>query len=283
MAAIAPMKAAPPAAAESAPILALNNIEVVYDRVILVLKGVSLAVPSRGIVALLGANGAGKTTTLKAISNLLHSERGEVTKGAIVFDGDEVQSLSPNEVVRRGCIQVMQGRYCFGHLTIEENLLTGAFTRRDGTAAIRADLDKVYAYFPRLRERRQSLAGYTSGGEQQMCAIGRALMSHPKMILLDEPSMGLAPQIVEEIFMIMKSLNESEGVSFLLAEQNANLALKYSSHGYILENGRVVLDGAAATLAENEDVKEFYLGVAEGKRKSFREGKHYKRRKRWLA
>jgi branched-chain amino acid transport system ATP-binding protein len=283
MAAIAPMKAAPPAAAESAPILALNNIEVVYDRVILVLKGVSLAVPSRGIVALLGANGAGKTTTLKAISNLLHSERGEVTKGAIVFDGDEVQSLSPNEVVRRGCIQVMQGRYCFGHLTIEENLLTGAFTRRDGTAAIRADLDKVYAYFPRLRERRQSLAGYTSGGEQQMCAIGRALMSHPKMILLDEPSMGLAPQIVEEIFTIMKSLNESEGVSFLLAEQNANLALKYSSHGYILENGRVVLDGAAATLAENEDVKEFYLGVAEGKRKSFREGKHYKRRKRWLA
>jgi branched-chain amino acid transport system ATP-binding protein len=283
MAAIAPMKAAPPAAAESAPILALNNIEVVYDRVILVLKGVSLAVPSRGIVALLGANGAGKTTTLKAISNLLHSERGEVTKGAIVFDGDEVQSLSPNEVVRRGCIQVMQGRYCFGHLTIEENLLTGAFKRRDGTAAIRADLDKVYAYFPRLRERRQSLAGYTSGGEQQMCAIGRALMSHPKMILLDEPSMGLAPQIVEEIFTIMKSLNESEGVSFLLAEQNANLALKYSSHGYILENGRVVLDGAAATLAENEDVKEFYLGVAEGKRKSFREGKHYKRRKRWLA
>jgi branched-chain amino acid transport system ATP-binding protein len=283
MAAIAPMKAAPPAAAESAPILALNNIEVVYDRVILVLKGVSLAVPSRGIVALLGANGAGKTTTLKAISNLLHSERGEVTKGAIVFDGDEVQSLSPNEVVRRGCIQVMQGRYCFGHLTIEENLLTGAFTRRDGTAAIRADLEKVYAYFPRLRERRQSLAGYTSGGEQQMCAIGRALMSHPKMILLDEPSMGLAPQIVEEIFTIMKNLNESEGVSFLLAEQNANLALKYSGHGYILENGRVVLDGAAATLAENEDVKEFYLGVAEGKRKSFRDGKHYKRRKRWLA
>ena len=255
----------------------------VYDRVILVLKGVSLTVPNRGIVALLGANGAGKTTTLKAISNLLHSERGEVTKGAIVFDGSEVQALSPNEVVRRGCIQVMQGRYCFGHLTIEENLLTGAFTRRDGVAAIRADLEKVYAYFPRLRERRQSLAGYTSGGEQQMCAIGRALMSNPKMILLDEPSMGLAPQIVEEIFTIMKSLNDSEGVSFLLAEQNANLALKYSGHGYILENGRVVLDGAAATLAENDDVKEFYLGVAEGKRKSFREGKHYKRRKRWLA
>jgi branched-chain amino acid transport system ATP-binding protein len=283
MTAVRPMKSVPALAAGPAPILSLNNIEVVYDRVILVLKGVSLAVPSGGIVALLGANGAGKTTTLKAISNLLHSERGEVTKGAIEFDGAQVQSLSPNDVVRRGCIQVMQGRFCFGHLTIEENLLTGAFTRRDGSAAIRADLEKVYVYFPRLRERRQSLAGYTSGGEQQMCAIGRALMSSPKMILLDEPSMGLAPQIVEEIFTIMKSLNESEGVSFLLAEQNANLALKYSSYGYILENGRVVLDGAAAALSENEDVKEFYLGVAEGKRKSFRDGKHYKRRKRWLA
>ena len=275
--------AAPVAATNSAPILSLNNIEVVYDRVILVLKGVSLSVPDGGIVALLGANGAGKTTTLKAISNLLHSERGEVTKGAIVFDGAEVQGLSPNEVVRRGCIQVMQGRYCFGHLSVEENLLTGAFTRRDGAAAIRADLEKVYTYFPRLRERRQALAGYTSGGEQQMCAIGRALMSRPKMILLDEPSMGLAPQIVEEIFTIMKNLNDSEGVSFLLAEQNANLALKYSGYGYILENGRVVLDGTATALAQNEDVKEFYLGVAEGKRKSFREGKHYKRRKRWLG
>ncbi len=284
MTVVAATNSEPAAGANAAPsILALNNIEVVYDRVILVLKGVSLAVPNGGIVALLGANGAGKTTTLKAISNLLHSERGEVTKGAIEFDGAQVQSLSPNEVVRRGCIQVMQGRFCFGHLTIEENLLTGAFTRRDGAAAIRASLEKVYAYFPRLRERRQSLAGYTSGGEQQMCAIGRALMSSPKMILLDEPSMGLAPQIVEEIFAIMKSLNESEGVSFLLAEQNANLALKYSGYGYILENGRVVLDGAAAALSENEDVKEFYLGVAEGKRKSFRDGKHYKRRKRWLA
>ncbi len=275
--------AAPVAATNSAPILSLNNIEVVYDRVILVLKGVSLSVPDGGIVALLGANGAGKTTTLKAISNLLQSERGEVTKGAIVFDGAEVQRLSPNEVVRRGCIQVMQGRYCFGHLSVEENLLTGAFTRRDGAAAIRADLEKVYTYFTRLRERRQALAGYTSGGEQQMCAIGRALMSRPKMILLDEPSMGLAPQIVEEIFTIMKDLNDREGVSFLLAEQNANLALKYSSYGYILENGRVVLDGTATALAQNEDVKEFYLGVAEGKRKSFREGKHYKRRKRWLG
>jgi branched-chain amino acid transport system ATP-binding protein len=283
MVAVTSINAAPTAAPTTAAILSLNNIEVVYDRVILVLKGVSLTVPDGGIVALLGANGAGKTTTLKAISNLLHSERGEVTKGAILFDGGEVQGLPPNEVVRRGCIQVMQGRFCFGHLTVEENLMTGAFTRRDGGAAIRAHLDKVYTYFPRLRERRQSLAGYTSGGEQQMCAIGRALMSHPKMILLDEPSMGLAPQIVEEIFTIMKTLNDNEGVSFLLAEQNANLALKYSSYGYVLENGRVVLDGAAATLAENEDVKEFYLGVAEGKRKSFRDGKHYKRRKRWLA
>ncbi len=283
MSAVTSTMAAPVAAENSAPILSLNNIEVVYDRVILVLKGVSLSVANGGIVALLGANGAGKTTTLKAISNLLHSERGEVTKGAIVFDGTEVQSLSPNEVVRRGCIQVMQGRYCFGHLSVEENLLTGAFTRRDGAAAIRADLEKVYAYFPRLRERRQAMAGYTSGGEQQMCAIGRALMSRPKMILLDEPSMGLAPQIVEEIFTIMKNLNDSEGVSFLLAEQNANLALKFSGYGYILENGRVVLDGTATALAQNEDVKEFYLGVAEGKRKSFREGKHYKRRKRWLG
>jgi branched-chain amino acid transport system ATP-binding protein len=283
MTAVASTMAAPVAATNSAPILSLNNIEVVYDRVILVLKGVSLSVANGGIVALLGANGAGKTTTLKAISNLLHSERGEVTKGAIVFDGTEVQGLAPNEVVRRGCIQVMQGRYCFGHLSVEENLLTGAFTRRDGAAAIRADLEKVYAYFPRLRERRQAMAGYTSGGEQQMCAIGRALMSRPKMILLDEPSMGLAPQIVEEIFTIMKSLNDNEGVSFLLAEQNANLALKYSGYGYILENGRVVLDGTATALAQNEDVKEFYLGVAEGKRKSFREGKHYKRRKRWLG
>jgi len=269
--------------ADSAPILSLNNIEVVYDRVILVLKGVSLAVPSGGIVALLGANGAGKTTTLKAISNLLHSERGEVTKGTIVFDGAEVQALSPSEMVRRGCIQVMQGRHCFGHLNIEENLLTGAFTRRDGSAAIRADLDKVYGYFPRLAERRDALAGYTSGGEQQMCAIGRALMSRPKMILLDEPSLGLAPQVVDEIFTIMRNLNNSEGVSFLLAEQNTNVALNFATYGYILENGRVVLDGTAVALRDNDDVKEFYLGVAEGRRKSFRASKHYKRRKRWLA
>ena len=264
-------------------ILVVNNIEVIYDHVILVLKGVSLGVPKGGIVALLGANGAGKTTTLKAISNLLHSERGEVSKGSIVFDGEEVQARSPNELVRRGCVQVMEGRHCFGHLTIEENLLTGAFTRRDGKSAIKADLELVYGYFPRLKERRGSMAGYTSGGEQQMCAIGRALMSRPKMILLDEPSMGLAPQIVEEIFEIVHRLNEKEGVSFLLAEQNTHMALKYSSYGYILENGRVVMDGEATALAENEDVKEFYLGIAEGKRKSFREGKHYKRRKRWLA
>jgi branched-chain amino acid transport system ATP-binding protein len=249
----------------------------------LVLKGVSLDVPKGGIVALLGANGAGKTTTLKAVSNLLHAERGEVTKGSIVFAGDEVQDLSPNELVRRGCIQVMEGRHCFGHLTIEENLLTGAFTRRDGKAAIKRDLDLVYGYFRRLSERKSSLAGYTSGGEQQMCAIGRALMSRPKMILLDEPSMGLAPQIVEEIFEIVKDLNVKESVSFLLAEQNTNMALKYATYGYILENGRVVMDGDAKQLTENEDVKEFYLGISEGRRKSFREGKHYRRRKRWLA
>jgi branched-chain amino acid transport system ATP-binding protein len=264
-------------------ILSVNNIEVVYNHVILVLKGVSLEVPKGGIVALLGANGAGKTTTLKAISNLLHAERGEVTKGSILFEGEEVHSRSPNELVRRGCIQVMEGRRCFAHLTIEDNLLTGAFTRKDGSAAIKRDLDLVYSYFSRLKERRSSIAGYTSGGEQQMCAVGRALMSRPRMILLDEPSMGLAPQIVEEIFDIVKNLNQKEGVSFLLAEQNTNMALKYASYGYILENGRVVMDGEAKALRENEDVKEFYLGIAEGKRKSFRDVKHYKRRKRWLA
>jgi branched-chain amino acid transport system ATP-binding protein len=271
------------AAAAPANILSVNNIEVIYDHVILVLKGVSLEVPAGGIVALLGANGAGKTTTLKAISNLLHSERGEVTKGSIVFEGTQVDGLSPNELVRRGCIQVMEGRQCFGHLTVEENLLTGAFTRRDGNAAIRQDLERVYAYFPKLRERRLSLAGYTSGGEQQMTAVGRALMSKPKMILLDEPSMGLAPQIVEEIFEIVNALNEKEGVSFLLAEQNTFMALRYARYGYILENGRVVLDGKASELRENEDVKEFYLGVGEAGRRSFRDVKHYKRRKRWLA
>ncbi|ALV29979.1 ABC transporter ATP-binding protein [Pannonibacter sp. Q-1] len=276
------LQASSPAAASS-PILSVNNIEVIYDHVILVLKGVSLTVPEGGIVALLGANGAGKTTTLKAISNLLRAERGDVTKGSITFKGDQVQDLSPNDLVRRGCIQVMEGRHCFGHLTIEENLLTGAYTRRDGAGAIKADLEMVYNYFPRLRERRRSQAGYTSGGEQQMCAIGRALMSRPRMILLDEPSMGLAPQLVEEIFEIVKQLNEEQGVSFLLAEQNTNIALRYATYGYIVESGRIVLDGEAKALRENEDVKEFYLGVGGEGRKSFRDVKHYKRRKRWLA
>ncbi|WP_269932965.1 ABC transporter ATP-binding protein [Aminobacter sp. HY435] len=265
------------------PMLSVNNIEVIYDHVILVLKGVSLAVPQGGIVAILGANGAGKTTTLKAISNLLHAERGEVTKGSIEFDGQRVDSLSPNELVRRGCIQVMEGRHCFGHLSIEENLLTGAFTRRDGNRAIRDDLDMIYDYFPRLKQRRSSMAGYTSGGEQQMCAIGRAMMSRPKMILLDEPSMGLAPQVVDEIFEIVKDLNSKQGVSFLVAEQNTNMALKYATYGYIMETGRIVMDGDAASLRDNEDVKEFYLGIGGEGRKSFREVKSYKRRKRWLA
>ena len=264
-------------------LLSVNNIVVIYDHVILVLKGVSLAVPKGGIVALLGANGAGKTTTLKSISNLLGAERGDVTKGSITYDGIEVQSLDPNELVKRGVIQVMEGRHCFPHLTVEENLQTGAYTRRDGNAAIRQSLAMVYQYFPRLKERRTSLAGYISGGEQQMCAIGRALMSNPSTMLLDEPSMGLAPQLVEEIFEIVKELNVREGVSILLAEQNTNIALRYANYGYILESGRVVMDGDAKDLAENEDVKEFYLGVSGEGRKSFRDVKHYKRRKRWLA
>ena len=282
-AAVPPASSVSKARGAAAPILSVNNVEVVYDHVILVLKGVSLAVPRGEIVALLGANGAGKSTTLKAISNLLSAERGVVTKGSIVFDGEEVHARSPNELVRRGCIQVMEGRHCFAHLTVEENLLTGAYTRRDGRAAIAAELDRVYAYFPRLKTRHRAIAGYISGGEQQMCAIGRALMSRPKMILLDEPSMGLAPQLVEEIFEIVGDLNAREGVSFLLAEQNTRMALRYARHGYVLENGRVVLDGEAEALSANEDVKEFYLGIAEGRRKSFREGKHYRRRKRWLA
>ena len=271
------------AAPTTEPILSVNNIEVIYDHVVLVLKGVSLTVPRGGIVAVLGANGAGKTTTLKAISNLLKAERGDVTKGSIIFEGERVDTMSPADLVRRGCIQVMEGRHCFGHLTIEENLLTGAFTRKDGRAAIKRDMEMVYNYFPRLRQRMKSMSGYTSGGEQQMCAIGRALMSRPKMILLDEPSMGLAPQIVEEIFEIVKDLNAKEGVSFLLAEQNTNMALKYATYGYIMETGRIVMDGDAQSLRENEDVKEFYLGVAGDNRKSFRDVKHYKRRKRWLG
>lgn len=263
-------------------LLDVNNIEVIYNHVILVLKGVSLNVPKGGITALLGGNGAGKTTTLKAVSNLLQSERGEVTKGTINYHGEPIADLNPAELVRRGVIQVMEGRHCFEHLTVEENLLTGAYIRKDGKAAVTQDLEMVYNYFPRLRERRKSQAGYTSGGEQQMIAIGRALMANPETILLDEPSMGLAPQLVEEIFEIVKRLNENEGVSILLAEQNTNIALKYAHYGYILESGRVVMDGTAENLRENPDVKEFYLGVAEEGRKSFRNVRSYRRRKRWL-
>jgi branched-chain amino acid transport system ATP-binding protein len=260
--------------------LSISNVEVIYDHVILVLRGVSLDVPEGQIVTLLGANGAGKTTTLKAISNLLRAERGEVTKGQILFQGERIDQLNPSELVRRGICQVMEGRHCFQHLTVEENLLTGAYTQRG--ADLHAELEKVYRYFPRIKDRRKSLSGYTSGGEQQMTAIGRALMARPKMILLDEPSMGLAPQLVEEIFEIVKDLNRKEGVSFLLAEQNTNIALKYADYGYILENGRVVMDGEGKALAENEDVKEFYLGFSSGERKSFRDVKSYRRRKRWL-
>jgi len=268
---------------EAATLLSVNNIEVVYDHVILVLKGVSLEVPEGGIVALLGANGAGKTTTLKSISNLLVAERGDITKGTIEFWGESIQGMTANQLVKRGIIQVMEGRRCFEHLTVEENLLTGAFTRSDGASAIRRDLELVYTYFPRLKERRSSTSGYTSGGEQQMTALGRALMAKPKMILLDEPSMGLAPTLVEEIFEIMQQLNQNEQVTFLLAEQNTNMALRYCRYGYILENGRVVMDGDADSLLGNQDVKEFYLGVSGGKKKSFRDVKHYRRRKRWLT
>ena len=264
-------------------ILDVNGIEVIYNHVILVLRGVSLAVPKGKIVALLGANGAGKTTTLRAISNLLKSERGEVTKGSITYKGEEIQNLTPADLVKRGVIQVMEGRHCFEHLTIEENLLTGAYTRNMSRGDLDASLEMVYQYFPRLKTRRASQAGYTSGGEQQMAAIGRALMANPEMILLDEPSMGLAPQIVVEIFEIVRDLNTREGVSFLLAEQNTNVALRYSDYGYILESGRVMLDGSAEELLNNDDVKEFYLGIESGDRKSFREDKFYRRRKRWLA
>ena len=271
------------APASAAPYLSVNNIEVIYDHVILVLKGVSLQVPRGKIVALLGANGAGKSTTMKAISTLLRGERGDVTKGSVEFQGERVDQLTPNELVRRGLSQVMEGRHCFGHLTIEENLLTGAYTRRISRAELRDSLERVYHYFPRLKQRRASQAGYTSGGEQQMCAIGRALMAKPSMILLDEPSMGLAPQIVEEIFEIVQDLNSKENVSFLVAEQNTMVALRYADFGYILENGRVVMEGDAKDLAANEDVKEFYLGVSGAERKSFRDMKFYRRRKRWLA
>ncbi|MBT6926498.1 MAG: ABC transporter ATP-binding protein [Marinovum sp.] len=264
-------------------LLEVNNIEVIYNHVILVLKGVSLTVPKGAIIALLGGNGAGKTTTLKAISNLLHSERGEVTKGSITYRDAPIANLNPASLVKTGVIQVMEGRHCFEHLTVEENLMTGAYTRSESKADINADLEKVYSYFPRLKDRRKSQAGYTSGGEQQMCAIGRALMSRPEMILLDEPSMGLAPQLVEQIFDIVKDLNEKEGVTFLLAEQNTNAALRYAHYGYILESGRVVMDGPAAELRENPDVKEFYLGMSDEGRKSFRDVRSYRRRKRWLS
>jgi len=273
----------PETAAAAKPLLAVNNIEVIYNYVVLVLKGVSLVVPERGVVALLGANGAGKTTTLKAISNLLRAERGEVTKGSVTFDGSRIDRLDAADVVRRGLIQVMEGRHCFAHLTVEENLLTGAYTRGDGRAALAADLDRVYDYFPRLRERRRSLAGYTSGGEQQMVAIGRALMARPRLVLLDEPSLGLAPQLVEAIFELVARLNAETGVAFVIAEQNTHIALRYAGYGYILENGRVVMDGDAAALRENEDVKEFYLGLSAAGRKSYRDIKFYRRRKRWLA
>ena len=270
------------APAQTAPLVEVNGIEVIYNHVILVLKGVSLQVPHQSIVALLGGNGAGKTTTLRAISNLLKGERGEVTKGGITLEGEQIANLSPAELVKRGVVQVMEGRHCFAHLTIEENLLTGSYTRTD-KGEIAANLEKVYNYFPRLKTRRTSQAAYTSGGEQQMCAIGRALMSNPRMVLLDEPSMGLAPQIVDEVFHIVKDLNSKEKVTFLLAEQNTNMALKYADYGYIMESGRIVMDGSAKDLASNEDVKEFYLGVGGGERKSFKDVKSYKRRKRWLA
>ena len=279
----APAQMAAPVATAPAVLLDVNGIEVIYNHVILVLKGVSLQVPEGRIVALLGANGAGKTTTLRAVSNLLKGERGEVTKGSIVYRGQRIDRLTPSDLVRRGVVQVMEGRHCFAHLSIEDNLLTGAYTLGLGRAELAQALERVYTYFPRLKQRKTSQAGYTSGGEQQMCAIGRALMANPRMILLDEPSMGLAPQIVEEIFEIVRDLNEREGVSFLLAEQNTNIALRYADYGYILENGRVMMDGEAQSLAENEDVKEFYLGISSGERKSFRDNKFYRRRKRWLA
>jgi branched-chain amino acid transport system ATP-binding protein len=272
-----------PAETRTETLLEVTNIEVIYNHVILVLKGVSLTVPKGGITALLGGNGAGKSTTLKSISGLLASERGEITKGTITYRGKSLAGANPAELVKSGVVQVMEGRHCFEHLTVEENLLTGAYTRTDGRGAVAADLEMVYTYFPRLKERRRSQAGYTSGGEQQMTAIGRALMSRPETILLDEPSMGLAPQLVEQIFEIVKRLNEEQGVTFLLAEQNTNVALRYAHTGYILENGRVVMEGSAAALRENPDVKEFYLGMSDKGRRSFRDVRSYRRRKRWLA
>jgi branched-chain amino acid transport system ATP-binding protein len=263
--------------------LRLNNIEVIYTDVILVLKGVSLEVPEGKIVALLGANGAGKTTTLKAISGVLRTELGEVTDGSIEFDGLRIDKMDPEEIVRLGIVQVMEGRRLFEHLTVEENLLVGAYAR-DDAHGIRADLEKVYGYFPKLQEMRKRTSGYLSGGERQMLVMGRALMARPKVMLLDEPSLGLSPLLVKEIFKLIEDINKKEGVSILLVEQNARKALGLSDYGYVMENGRIVLDGPSQKLKENEDIKEFYLGLSElGSRKSYKEVKHYKRRKRWLA
>jgi branched-chain amino acid transport system ATP-binding protein len=263
--------------------LALNNIEVIYEGVILVLKGVSINVREGGITTLLGANGAGKTTTLKAISGVLRSERGEVTKGSVEFGGQRIDSLAPHVIVKRGLVQVFEGRRVFEHLTTEENLVAGAHVQPD-RRRVAESIERVYEYFPRLRERRSVQAGYLSGGEQQMLAIGRALMSGPRVILLDEPSLGLAPMLVEEIFAIIQRLNREQKLTVLLVEQNATLALGIAEHGYVMENGRIVLEGSAEALRENADIKEFYLGLTEvGGRKSYRDVKHYKRRKRWLS
>jgi branched-chain amino acid transport system ATP-binding protein len=263
--------------------LSLNNVEVIYDSVILVLKGVSLTVRDGGITTLLGANGAGKTTTLKAISGVLRTERGEVTKGSIELNGERVDQLQAFELVTRGVVQVFEGRRVFEHLTTEENLIAGAHTQRDG-AGVRHGIERVYEYFPRLKERRTVQSGYLSGGEQQMLVIGRALMSNPRVMLLDEPSLGLAPMLVEEIFQIVQRLNREQKLTVLLVEQNATMALAIADHGYVMENGRIVLDGTADQLRDNADIKEFYLGLTEvGARKSYRDVKHYKRRKRWLS
>ena len=263
--------------------LTLNNVEVIYDGVILVLKGVSLAVSQGGITTLLGANGAGKSTTLKAISGLLRSERGDVTKGSIELAGQRIDRLLPHEVVRRGVVQVFEGRRVFEHLTVEENLIAGAHVQGD-RRLMAEGIERAYEYFPRLRERRRVQSGYLSGGEQQMLVIGRALMSHPQVMLLDEPSLGLAPMLVEEIFEIVQRLNQQEKLTVLLVEQNATLALTIADHGYVMENGRIVLEGTAVSLRDKADIKEFYLGLTEvGARKSYRDVKHYKRRKRWLS
>ena len=269
-------------AATAEPLLSVNNIEVVYDDVILVLRGVSLNVPQGEIVTLLGPNGAGKSTTLKAISGLLKTENGEVTRGQVSFMGEEISNRAPEEIVRRGIFQVMEGRRIIGDMTVIENLRLGAFTRRDGKAKVRQDMDMVFDYFPRLRER-TGLAGYLSGGEQQMLAIGRALIARPKMILLDEPSMGLSPLLVKEVFGIIRKINQDQGITMLIVEQNANMALRQANYGYIMESGKVVLDGTQAELLNNQDVKEFYLGAGDHSRKSFKNIKSYKRRKRWLG